>query len=1064
MVALLTGVVWAVPPEGQPTTAPYEIDDGSQPLLPTGVSDYDVELFGKFAYTWKQDGISTVLYRGNFDLRMGRRRLRSDEAVVWLTRHEFRGQGFTRLDVFLWQKAEVREAAGTVSTGPVFLVTVQTFGEVKLNADATTIEPQTDVPLYKNAMDTRRLVEAKEAVEADLVVANEPNVPKGSAQAAAARPKPANMRELFDATVAESKAKKAQPKKDSEQKEKSLAQLAGKKGTRPGEEMSPMMVKAVPDGLGLPGLPKGAKRVTYRGRELQIDVKKGIVVAMGDVYITQAGEGPADLLEIKADAAVLFLAEGATGQGFESLMGDETSSKKKKGGGQQIKLEEAGRDDGAMGGPKSPMQTISEMVKGAYLEGDVTLSRGDRMIRSPQLYYDFENTRALILDAVMRIVQPDRGVPIYVRADTVRQLSSTEYMATHARVTSSEFYTPHYHIGAEKVYLRDATSRDATGQIVGLTAGSYEMYNSTFNIGGVPVSYWPYTKGDFKQGEMQIRSVKAGYSSDFGATFETKWYLFNLLGIEPPKGYDAWLNLDYFSKHGPGVGINIDYERDKYYGLFRSYFIYDTGEDDLGPYYPDNPETETRGRLTWRHRQYLPKDWELTFEASYITDPTFLQMYEEDEYFEGKDQETLIYLKKQKDNWAFTALAQWRILDFLTQTEHLPDFGFNLIGQDVGSVATLFSESHAGVVRYLPDDRRVFNNKRYADNTEESDFTPRLNERAEINLPLALGPVKVVPFSTGRADYWSSTPTISDVDGAAWRGFIDYGLRGSTYLARAYPDVSSRLLDINGIKHIVKPDVGAWMAHSNLTSQDLYPFDQGIESVDAFGGATAGLRQRWQTKRGGPGQWRTVDLLTLDLEYGYFGSGARKDQTTHGEYFMSRPEDSITSDYLSADLNYRLSDTTAFLWDFTYDIEENRVGKTDVSIAVERLPRVSYFFGWRYIGQTESNLLGGGANYKLNEKHTIAARAYYDLEEGQMAEWTITLLRKLPRWYVAITGGYDAIDDEWSLTLAAWPEGLPEATLGSRRFTGLANTTGIYPQRSRGGLAPATPTPPVDTE
>jgi len=1038
VIGALVGVCHAA--DNAPTTAPYDLDDATTPLLPTGISDFDVWMFGKFAYTWMEKGVNTNLYRGRFELRLGRRVLRSDEAVIWITNSKWRDRPFTKLDVFLWQNAEIREPAGTVSSGPVFLVTVQTFGAVNLRADATSMDSQADTPLYKQAVETRRLIDAREAAEAE-------------AHPAVAGTKPP-----------------------------------------PGHESDPVQVRATDPRAGLPKILKGPKQVTYRGKDLQVDTKKGIVTAIGDVYVTQSGEGPADLLEIKADAAVLFLGEGATGGGLETLVGEEgRSAKKRSATTDPIKLEDAGRDDGtpkpgprpgrlpsdplrqrakegseelSEAEPKGTDQSVSDMVNGAYLEGDVVLSRGDRMIRASQIYYDFENSRALILDSVMRVAQPDRKVPVYVRAETVRQLSSTEYMATGAKVTSSEFYTPHYYIGADRVYVRDKTVRDSTGQIVGLTAGTYEMHNSTFNIGGVPVAYWPYTRGDFKQSEMTLRSLRTGYSSDFGATFETKWYLFNLLGVEPPKGYDAWLNLDYYSKRGPGVGINIDYERESYYGLFRSYYIYDHGEDDLGPFADNTPDTENRGRATWRHRQYLPKDWELTFEASYISDPGFLQEYEESEYFEGKEQETLVYLKKQKNHWAFTALAQWRVLDFLTQTEHLPDLAFHLIGQDIGGVATLFSESHAGIVRYLPDDRRVFDTNRYNDNTDRSPYTPRLDERAEIDLPLTLGPLKIVPFAMGRGNYWSSSPTYAEIDGihgSVWRGFLNYGLRADTYFSRVYPDVQNRLFDISGIKHIIEPQVVAWMSHSNVSSMDMYPFDQGIETIDDFDGVSAKIRQRWQTKRGGAGQWRVVDLLTWDLGFGAFADG-RKDQITHGNTILSRPEDSITSNYISTALNYRLSDTTAFLWDFTWDIDRDRVGKTDVSIAVERQPRLGYFLGWRYIDVTESNLFGGGMNYQINEKHTVAVRAYYDLVEGRMADWTATLVRKLPRWYVSLTFGYDGVDDDWSLTAAAWPEGLPEATLGSRRYTGLAQTTGIRPQRTHGALPAATPTPPVQAD
>ncbi len=1012
LCVLAAGASWCAGARLEPTTAPYEPDDPMRPLLPTGVSDFDIELCAKLAYTFEDDGVDVVLLRGDFRLYVGRRQLRADEAVIWFRERTYRGRPFRCLDCFLWQNASIHEPMGTITSGPVFLVTVQTFGKVNLNADATSLESQLESPLYQQAVDTRKLVEAREAALAEVAPDQ-------------VEPPPS-----------------------------------------PGEESSPVLVKSADGQFTLPRLEKGPKRINYRGKELRANLKQGIVTVIGDVYVSQQqGEGPAALTEIHADAAVLFLAEGAdqdSALALEGLGGGKPETDDALGPGEdRIKLEEADRDDGLFQqAPKTEAERVATMVKGAYLEGDVVLTRGNRMIRAGELYYDFENNRALILDAVMRAEVPERGVPIYVRANQVRQLSSTEYAANQAKMTSSEFHTPHYHIGAERVYLRDRTARDATGEIVGLAAGTYETYDSTFNIGGVPVAYWPYSKGDFKLTETALRSVRMGYSDDFGATFETKWYMYNLLGMEQPQGYDAWLNLDYYTDRGPGVGINIDYERDDYYGLFRSYYIYDKGEDDLGPFRDGEPDTEHRGRMTWRHRQYLPKDWELTLEASYISDPGFLEEYEQDEFFEGKEQETLIYAKKQRDHWAFTALTQWRVLDFLTQTEHLPDVGFHLIGQDIGGIATVFSESHAGVLRYKPDNRRLFDKNRFFDNTEQSDMTPRVDERGEINVPLALGPIKVVPFSTLRGGYYDNGPT--DL-GHIWRGYANYGAKASSYLSRVYPDVQSRLLDINGIKHVIKPDVAFWFAHQNVSSMDLHPFDEGIETVDDFDGVTVGLRQRWQTKRGGPGQWRTVDLLTFDLELGAF-QDSRDGEYTHGDVFMGRPENSITANFLNGNLKYMLSDSTAFLWDFNWDLDDGEMDVTNISIAVERLPRLSYFFGWRYIRETDSNLLGLGTNYRLNEKHTLAFRGYFDIEEGRTAEWALTFIRRLPRWYVGLSVGYDGVKQDWSATISAWPEGLPEATVGSRRFTGLARSTGIRSQKAKGSLPPATPTPPVEVE
>ena len=48
----------------------------------------------------------------------------------------------------------------------------------------------------------------------------------------------------------------------------------------------------------------------------------------------------------------------------------------------------------------------------------------------------------------------------------------------------------------------------------------------------------------------------------------------------------------------------------------------------------------------------------------------------------------------------------------------------------------------------------------------------------------------------------------------------------------------------------------------------------------------------------------------------------------------------------------------------------------------------------------------------------------------------ITIVRKLPRWYLGLTFTYDrryASDDEFGVVLALWPEGVPEVRIGGRR-------------------------------
>ncbi|GAG30430.1 unnamed protein product, partial [marine sediment metagenome] len=237
--------------------------------------------------------------------------------------------------------------------------------------------------------------------------------------------------------------------------------------------------------------------------------------------------------------------------------------------------------------------------------------------------------------------------------------------------------------------------------------------------------------------ETLIRRFRTAYSDDFGASVETAWYLFNLLGLQRPPGFDATFRFDYFSERGPGVGVETDYEREDHFGLLRSYYIYDEGEDNLGPLRDNTPEDKNRGRVLWRHRHYLPNDWEATLEVAYACDPHFLEEYEKSEWFEGKEQETVLYLKRARDTEAITLLANWRLLDFVAQTEHLPDLTYRRIGDTWLDPVVLYHESRVGALRYRPDDRRWFDKRRF-NNDGETDVTLRTGLREEAELPIKL--------------------------------------------------------------------------------------------------------------------------------------------------------------------------------------------------------------------------------------------------------------------------------------------------------------------------------------
>ncbi|MFW6145822.1 MAG: hypothetical protein ACOC7R_00645 [Planctomycetota bacterium] len=735
------------------------------------------------------------------------------------------------------------------------------------------------------------------------------------------------------------------------------------------------------------------REVALAGVDASVDQ---ILLCTGDVYVADIAPDAAWPVEIQADAAVLFVADTAA----------------------------------ADAGVDTALSAVA--MTGAYLEGDVRVAAGDQTLRSDRLFFDFVDYRAILLDAVYHTIQPQRNIPIYVRADEV--LLRTEWhedlpvaSVVHfrdARISTSEFYAPTYHLGAAEATIRDATARDAAGRPAGPIALDLWTRHATFNVRGVPITYWPATRARVLYSELPLRRIQVGDHGPFGLGVETDWRLFDLLGLREPDGYDAELSIDAYEE-AAALGLDTAYARDDYAGYILGYGVYDReGEDDFGGERENIPAPEHRGRWLWRHRQFLGDDWQLQAEFSYLCDENFLEAYFRDEFYAGKPQETLLYAKKQRDHWAFTALLQPRINDWLTTTEVYPDVGVWAMGLPVGPV-TPVAEAHVGVLRLrdgneldapAPSDGGVF----------------RADGRAEVDLPLRWGPVRMAPFTFGRLTYWSDRLDGSDLTRALGGG----GVRATMSFWQVYNDARSRLLDVHRLRHIVTAEVAALGVGSNVRADELIGFSPDIEEhLDAFSGVSVGVRQRWQTYRGPAGARRAVDLARANVAALFFDDAKDPGPSADGRLFFSRPEYAITRNAINGDVLFNLSDATALLGDVNYDLNDDEVGLADLGVAVQRDPRYRWYLGTRYIDDLDSWVWTGGVNYQLSEKYEVSAFQQYDIDfdDGRNLQSRVSLIRKFPRWYVAVSVVVDGAPNDTSVLLTLWPEGIPEWRLGGSR-------------------------------
>ncbi|MCE5276962.1 MAG: hypothetical protein ABFD92_19775 [Planctomycetaceae bacterium] len=945
----------------------------------------DAALEGKEIIPFVDEGENGSIVMGGFRLSIGDHILSGRDAVVWVrttTQGNVEKHAFI---VYVEGDVQINEPGG-ITRDKAALVVLQNVGRFTTKGTPTTRDDVKKTPIYLRAAEAREKSSAREAAlgrNADVDRTPPPLLRDEQA------PPRARLRD-------QGKPQAPSPATGD--------QAATQRPAPPRRPAAPGGAATTKPATGLSEMPK--QPVHFYAEKITSALMKDnrrMTVARGSVYIAQGNPDADAFLEMQSNAAVII----------SRIYGPEGPPQK------------------AAVHPGSPKvsPTAREGIEGVYLEGDVTISRGNRYMRSETAYYDFTSDRALIPNVVFRTIQEQRNIPVFVRADEMKMLSSREMLFKDARVSTSDFFTPTYHMGARRVYMLDTTPYDEKGQALSEQRFLTKMEDYTFSVRGVPLLYWPRLQTEMERGNTALRRVNIGNDSQFGLGLETQWHLFRMLGLIEPEGVEAMFNFNIYQKELT-VGVDWEYDRPTFSGYGMAYGSFTSNlEQDFGTENKNIEAESARGRLLNRHKQSLPDGWMAQVELDWISDRNYRLAEFPDDFYAGKDSETLLYAIKQRDNWALTALLQARINKFQTQTESFPDVSFYMLGQPLAeNRLTYFSESHAGVKRWQPDDDLV--------GVEGSDVMARGDTRHEINLPLRLGQLNAVPFLMTRMTGWSDAPE----GGENFRPMLEGGAKLSTQIWSIDRDVRSRFWDVNGLKHIITPELVAWgNTTGGVEPNDLFPMEPGVETgISDVSGVSFGVHQLWQTKRGGNRTTppATVDWMRLSVMATAFFTDTPQ-QPGDGRFFMYRPENSIGRDNISADYTWYISDSTTFMADVNYDTESGELSRSGISLAVQRDPRLKYFVGLRTIEALDSAAATVGATYKLSDKYTASIFEQYDFGQSENSITGFTITRKMERWYVAFNILYTAREKDLTVMMTLYPEGIPEFKLSTGRLSPL---------------------------
>ena len=970
----------------------------------------------------KGTGKHILVFREGFSMSVEANEFSSDKAVVWLESTEIQsgGKAVYKTMVYLQGNVSIERAKAAqivdlsetvIEKGEAMLVRFDVSGEIFVTADKREIADPRGLPLYAEAFD------AVAGVEPDFTGHKVPGY------LLPVRPVP------------ELPAEKVQPEKASEEV---VITKPPEKVSKP-EEKKPQFrypINLSPVGEVMP--------------DIEWDEKAKIGTWIGRLYLWQKQDERGGLLEFQADNAVIFLSPVARGSSLEKELSPGTKENVEK----KSKLNSV-----ASGVKESERDSYEDILASAiYVCGDVVMTEGQRTIRADEMYYDFEGKRGIAINAVMRNFAVSEGIPVYVRAAKLKRLAENEFAADNATLTTSEFYLPQLSVNASKIIITDTTTIDEQEGRVSKSSYDAQMYDVSFKMYDTTIFSWPYVRSNLERPDIPIRSAHTGYDSDWGALLETRWYLARLLGLQEPEGTDSTFELDYYSKRGIGGGVEIDYEREEYFGRLLGYVIHDSGEDRLGRAANRRnlkPPRELRGRFSWRHRHFLPYDWQLTTGIDYESDKHFVESYYRNEFMVGLERETYIHLKRIEDNWGLSFLGKVRINDFVNKLEELPTAEFHWTGQSfLDDKLTFYSDTQFSQFRQrFASDRTP---------TGPEDFFTFMATRNEVDMPMTIGKVKVVPFVAGTVAYEDGLGFYTELDGGTTSkednvSFGEGGVRITTQpYWKVFPDVKSRLWDLNQLRHIISP---------YMTLVGYMESDSVIEQRDS---ATVGISQRLQTKRGSGEKQRTVDWMRLDMDVTLVSDSADVSEGGPGpdRFIWNKPfiplvnrisrrvpqQDRRSSDifgprrnYLGADYIWRLSDTTAILSDMNYDMQSGVVQQLNVGFSHMRWPNLSYYIGSRYLKRLKvldevgSNAFIFALTYVLDPRYTVVFSQQYDFDYGANIRRDITLIRRYHRVYCGLTFRTDESLDKQSIVFSIWPQGVPELAIGQRQYMGLSS-------------------------
>jgi hypothetical protein len=668
------------------------------------------------------------------------------------------------------------------------------------------------------------------------------------------------------------------------------------------------------------------------------------------------------------------------------------------------------------------------------------------------VYYDLATNQAIALDAVFWTYDEKRGMPLYMRADAIRQEALNQWSGENVTLANVAFAEPHFSIGASRVTITHVRPIDGAEETL------VEAKGASFRAGTTPLLGTSSISGQFKPSALRSMDFRSEAGDPI---IRTEWDAYALLGLDPSEGNRASILLDAYTERGPGVGLDLEWAEEDIAGSLLAYLIYDDGTDKLTSGADKEHDEEFRGMLLGEQIWRLDENWSILSEAAYVSDVAFVDAFFEDfaetrrPFMSGAtarrhDDSSLLLLEASASLNNFV-VSESRLQSYGYNVEKLPEIFYTRIGDQLfGSLLSYTSEYRASRLQLAMSNNKLKEqgfdtrkrsraaagldpNDSIGDALRNRGYTEselyRLDTRQELEMPLRFGAVNVVPFVVGRATFWDNDfdSFSSRDDSSSTRLWGSAGVRTSTSFVHVDRAAKNETLDVDGIRHIVEPNATFWYADTNIEQEDLPIYDDDVESLASGTTVRAGIRNTWQTKRGRAGNKRSVDLLVVNSD-AIWSSGDVEEESPYARFIDARPEHSNLGRFFANTAVLNITSAVTFTSDVLLNTEEGEIARQVHGVIFDHGNGFSSFTEYREITEPNDQLVSFGAAYELTRKYSMASAVTFDIERDKFRRLGMNFSRRFPQWTVDFIFEADDITSDVSFGFSFRPVGFAGET------------------------------------